>query len=82
MGGDTINLHFLANKLQPTIYRRLSLDLILLEQGGSDELVDVLAFLELLKLALHTGVLGLLCLELLAGGDDRLQFLEWSVGWQ
>lgn len=59
-------LHFLANKLQPPIHRRLGLDFILLEQHRPDELINLLAILELLEFACDALVFCLLSFELLA----------------
>lgn len=69
-----MDVHFLPDELQAAVDGTFGLDLVLLQEHGPDELVDLLAVLELLELALHAQVLRLLGLELLAGGDDRLQF--------
>lgn len=71
-GGVKNDLHLLPDEFQATVDGALGLDLVLLQQHGADELVDLLAILELLELALNSQVLRLLCLELLTGGDGGL----------
>lgn len=68
------NSHLVPDKVEPAVHGALGFDLVLLEQHRADKLVDVLAVLELAELALHAEVLRLLRLELLARGDDCLQF--------
>lgn len=63
---EGLSLHLLPNELQPSGHSRLSLHLVLLEQHRPDELVNVLALLQLIEFAFDAIVFCLLGLKLLA----------------
>lgn len=68
-----VHIHLLLNKLQPPIHRRLRLRLLLLQQHGSDQLVDGGVVGQGVEFFAHGEVFLLLGFEALAGGDLGLE---------